>query len=339
MRAILALALALVSRMDGPLVLPLIMILSGLFSGFQVLDQPARQSWISLIVPRSVVPNAVGLNSIAGNLPLMVGPAIAGILIAEFGVFPSFMVQAVTQWATIVAVYFVRPQPAASTSREPMLRQIAEGIASVAAHPVLSWVVLVLVVSCACVRPYSQLLAALAANVLHVEARGYGIMLTVGGIGTIVGAITTALSRDGRRGVIWFVSGTLTAVCMIFLGYIQNFTLSLVVLAIMGWGTDGVHQLEQRSDPNPRAGRDARPGRSRSTSSITVFGIIPAGTLLVGARWLRSWDFRLRLPRGRGRRRSRHLGVVHPPSRPRDVNLSASRTSRQPRRTESRTEP
>ncbi|MBV8298265.1 MAG: MFS transporter, partial [Candidatus Eremiobacteraeota bacterium] len=78
-----------------------LMITSGLQAATQSFDAPARQSWVPLMVPREYVGGAIGLNSVAFNAPSVVGPPLAGLLIAAIGVAPCFLVNAVTTLAVV----------------------------------------------------------------------------------------------------------------------------------------------------------------------------------------------------------------------------------------------
>ena len=81
MTAVLAVLLAAALLTDMA-TLPVVLVLSGLQAATQSFDAPARQSWVPVLVPRELVGNAIGLNSFAFNAPSVVGPPLAGLLIA-----------------------------------------------------------------------------------------------------------------------------------------------------------------------------------------------------------------------------------------------------------------
>lgn len=279
-QALLALALAFTSEHRGPWVLGVIYLIAALQATAQTFDSPARQSWIPLLVPRHLIANAIGLNSIAFNAPMTVGPAIAGVLIGTVGVYFSFFVNATTACAVVVAVMLMAYAPAASTSREPVLRQIVEGIRFIASHPVLCWVIAMLVVTSFTVRPFTSLLAAYAAHVVHVDATGYGWLLAAGGVGTIAGAIITALYHSERRGSLWFGAAIVSALGLMGLGYTQGFWLAIFLQVILGLGmmsfVGSSNVLVQTLSP------DEMRGRAMSVYSMTILGLVPAGTLALG---------------------------------------------------------
>lgn len=279
-QAILALALAFASLHREPWVLYVVYLIAALQATAQTFDSPARQSWIPILVPRHLISNAIGLNSIAFNAPMTVGPAIAGILIGTAGVHVSFFVNAALTCSVVAALVFMTPAPPSSTSREPVMQQVAEGLRFIASHPVLRWVIGMLIVTSFTVRPFTSLLAAYATHVVHVDAWGYGLMLAAGGAGTIVGAVITALYHSERRGNWWFLAGIVSAVGLIALGYTHGFTLSLFEQAVLGFGmmsfVGSSNVLVQTLSPD-----DMR-GRAVSVYSMTILGLVPLGTLALG---------------------------------------------------------
>lgn len=280
-QALLALGLAFTALHRGPWVLAIIYLIAAGQASAQTFDSPARQSWIPLLVPRHLISNAIGLNSIAFNAPMTVGPAIAGVLIGAYGVHVSFFVNAVLAFAVVVAVLMMSPAPPSSSSREPVIKQIVEGIRFIGRHPVLCWVIVMLVVTSFMVRPFTSLLAAFAAHVVHVDATGYGVLLAAGGIGTIVGAIITALWHSERRGGLWFGAALVSALGLVGLGFTHAYGLAIVLQIVLGLGmmsfVGSCNVLVQTLSPD-----DMR-GRAMSVYSMTILGLVPAGTLVLGS--------------------------------------------------------
>ena len=258
-----------------------LMITSGLQAATQAFDAPARQSWVPVMVPREYVAGAIGLNSIAFNAPSVVGPPLAGLLIAGIGVAPCFLVNTITTLAVLVALGFMRPAPPSSTRRGNVLGAIVDGVRFLIAHPVLRWVVLLLVVASLTIRPYNFLLPAFAVHVLHTDAKGLGWLMAATGIGAIGGAFFTAASGGERRGPIWVGSAILAALGVIGLALTTTFALAAVCLAIIGLATlsfiGSSNILLQTLAP------DEMRGRAISVYSMILLGFVPLGSLLVGA--------------------------------------------------------
>ncbi len=276
----LSLLLAIVIS-SGFATIALLMTLSGLLAATQSFDSPARQSWVPILVPREFVSNAIGLNSIAFNAPAVVGPPVAGVIIAATGVAPCMAANAVLTLAVVLALCFMRPVPASSTRREGVWSSIKDGLAFLRRHPVLRWVVLQLIVTSLCVRPYTFLLPAYAAHVLHTDARGLGMLMAASGIGAIGGAIATAAFIPRRRSVLWASSAMVISLGIVCLGLAPTMPLAFAVLSVLGLGTltflNSSNILLQTLAPD-----DMR-GRVISAYSMIVLGLVPAGTLLLGS--------------------------------------------------------
>jgi predicted MFS family arabinose efflux permease len=278
--SVIALTLAVLATIHR-LELPAIFVLSALRSATQSFDSPPRQSWVPLLVPRAYVGNAIGLNSVAFNAPSIVGPPLAGLLILSTGVAASFYTNAVATLAVVVSLAFMKPAPPSSTKREPMLASIAAGLRFLWQQPVLRSVVLMLVVTSLCVRPYTQLLPAYAAHVVHVDARGFGLLLAAAGSGGILGSVVTALVGSRRRGAVWFASAAVMSLGTFALGFVHVFAVAFAVLMMIGLavlsfvGSSNV--LLQTLSPD-----DMR-GRSISVFSMIILGLVPLGSLLLGS--------------------------------------------------------
>jgi MFS family permease len=278
--SLIALALAVLAQFHV-LALWEIFVLSGARAATQSFDAPARQSWVPLLVPREFVGNAIGLNSIAFNGPSVLGPPLAGALILTVGVQTAFYFNAVSTLAVIVALVLMRPAPPSSAAREPMLEAMAAGARFLFGHPVLRSVVTLLVVTCICVRPYSQLMPAYAAHIVHVDARGLGLLLAASGVGAIGGSIITAVIGARRRGIVWFVSALVMSLSSMLLGITHVFAVALGILVVLGMavlsfaGSSNV--LLQTLAP------DEMRGRAISVFSMIMLGFVPLGSLALGS--------------------------------------------------------
>ena len=278
--ALLALVLALVmARNDASLAV--LMAISTLQAGTQAFDSPARQSWIPLMVGREYVGNAIGLNSFAFNAPSIVRPPIAGILIASAGVATCAFINAAATLAVVAALLFMKPVGVIEGRREPFVQQILDGVRFLAGDPVLRWVVLSLVVTSLFVRPYTFLMPAYAAHIVHTDARGLGILLAASGLGAIGGAFVTAMIRGDRRSAIWFWSCATMSLLFAVLGTIDNVPFALPVLVVLGSASltyiGTANFLLQTLAPD-----DMR-GRAISVYSMILLGLVPAGSLLLGS--------------------------------------------------------
>ncbi len=258
-----------------------LMITSGVNAATQSFDAPARQSWVPLMVPREYVGGAIGLNSIAFNAPSVVGPPLAGLLIAGIGVAPCFLANAVLTLAVVLALVFMKSAPPSSRRRGNVVAAIVEGVRFLIAHPVLRWVVLMLVVTSLTIRPYNFLLPAYAVHVVHTDAKGLGWLMAASGIGAIAGAFFTAATGGARRGTIWAISAALAALGVAGLGLTEHFGVAAAALTITGLATmsfiGSSNILLQTLAP------DEMRGRAISVYSMILLGLVPVGSLLIGS--------------------------------------------------------
>lgn len=279
--ALVALLLALLASSHRLTLLGLIL-LSALNSAANAFDAPTRQSWVPLLVDRKFIGNAVGLNSVAFNAPAVVGPAFAGLLIVWIGVAGAFYFNAAATLAVVVAVIMMRPSPPSVSTRESVLRSMHQGIAFIVSHPALRWIMLGQLVTAILVRPYSQLVAAFAVNVLHAGARGLGWAVSAIGIGGFAGALATAyFAQRERRSSFWMQAGCVMSFGLMVLGFVPTLHVSVFVLFAIGLGTmalmGATNTLIQVLSPeNVR-------GRALSVYTMIAIGVVPAGSLVDGA--------------------------------------------------------
>jgi MFS family permease len=259
-----------------------IFLLSACLAATQSFDAPARQSWIPFLVDREYVPQAIGLNQIAFNTPSIIGPPIAGLLIATVGIGASFYVNAATVLAVTTAVALMHPSPHVDSGvREPMFRAFSGGIRYIAGHPVLRWIVLILLTNALLLRPYNFLLPAYALHVVNTGPRGLGWLMAATGAGGVSGAVLTAIVTTDRRARRWFFAAATLAIAVLLLGLNHSFWLALIILFGLGIGslsfTGSTNILMQTGVPD-----DMR-GRTMSVYSMVMQGMVPAGTLLLGS--------------------------------------------------------
>jgi MFS family permease len=275
-----ALALAILATFSK-LGLAGLIVITAINAAANAFDSPVRQSWMPLIVDRAFVGNAIGLNSVAFNAPAVIGPAIAGILIVWVGIAGSFYVNAVATLAVVVAVAMMQPSPPPSGRREPMLLSIRTGIAFLATHPILAWIVGVFAVIAIFARPYAQLIPAYIVNTLHGGPQALGWAVAAAGIGGFGGAlITAAFAGRERRSTQWIIAGILTCGGLIVLGTLHSVAATLPVFFAIGVGTlaflGATNTLVQTLSPD-----DVR-GRAISVYTMIAIGVVPAGSLVVG---------------------------------------------------------
>jgi MFS family permease len=245
-------------------------------------DIPARQAFLIEMVDRETLMNAIALNSSMFNAARIVGPAVAGILVAAIGEGWCFFGNAVSYIAVIVALLLMRLEPRGER-RQPgsPLENVIEGFQFARrTEPVWTLLLLVGVVSLVAM-PYTVLMPIFADRVLHGGARGLGLLMGATGIGALLGALVlaarTQLEGLGR----WVaISAAAFGMTLVLFAFSQWFWLSFVVLIPAGFmmmiEMASTNTLLQAMSP------DRLRGRVMALYSMMFMGLAPLGSLYAG---------------------------------------------------------
>ena len=259
-----------------------ILVLAGLGGLAMAFDMPARQAFMVEMTSREHLMNAISLNSSIVNGARVVGPAVAGLMMAHVGMTLCFLANGLSFLAVIAGLLlmrlprFVPPAEPASTGRHML-----EGFIYVANHRRVRLLLLLFAVVGVFGWSYSVLLPAYARDILHVGERGYGALLSANGLGALVGALTVAIYGNRLRprwlilGGLWLFSATL-----LLLAVVRWYPLVLVCLAVSGWGMllyfSTTNTLIQTSVAD-----DMR-GRVMGIWALVFGGMMPIGALESG---------------------------------------------------------
>ncbi len=173
-----------------------IFVLAALLGVVNAFDIPARQAFLVEMVGREDLINAIALNSSMFNGARIIGPAIAGILVAAIGEGWCFFANGVSYIAVIVGLLLMNIAPAATRMREgSAVSHIVEGFRFAARTvPIRSLLLLLGLVSITGM-PYAVLMPIFADKIFHAGARGLGILMGFSGVGALMGALTLATRR------------------------------------------------------------------------------------------------------------------------------------------------
>lgn len=260
-----------------------IIVLAALLGAVNAFDIPARQSFLIEMVGREDLMNAIALNSSIFNGARVIGPAIAGILVASIGEGWCFFVNAVSYIAVIVGLLLMKLAP---FTREQIdaspLEHIIEGFRFVRnTRPIFTILLLIGLVSFLAM-PYSVLMPIFADRILHGGARALGILMGATGIGATLGALTLAL-RTGLRGLGRWVAIACGSfgVSLILFSASRWFVLSVVLLVPVGYSM--MLQMACSNTLIQAMAPDRLRGRVMSAYSMMFMGMAPLGALFSGA--------------------------------------------------------
>ncbi len=245
-------------------------------------DNPARNSLYPSLIPRSEFQSAVALNSVIPRLATLVGPAIAGILIATIGPATPFFVNGASYFALIAALVLMRTRlPAAAGPRSSMRSAIWGGIQFAMRSPILP-LVLGTEAVLSLFGHNSALVTIFARDVLHVGPAGLGLLLSAVGLGAIVGTVALVSTGEVRRkGAIMIGAGLLYGAALLAFSASTTFALSVTILFILGIA-DSVWAA-MRNTIIQLAATDAYRGRVTSLVTFTSRGLTNAGQIETGA--------------------------------------------------------
>ncbi|HTR48447.1 MAG TPA: MFS transporter [Verrucomicrobiae bacterium] len=260
-----------------------VIILAALMGIVNAFDIPARQSFLVEMVGREDLINAIALNSSMFNGARIIGPSIAGLLVAWKGEGWCFFANAVSYIAVIAGLLLMRipPKPRHAEMASPF-EHIAEGFRFVRnTAPIRALLLLIGLVSLVAM-PYAVLMPVFAARILHGNARTLGILMGAAGVGALAGALMLA-SRRGVRGL-----GKVVAIACGFFGtslilfsLSRWWTLSALLLIPVGFSVmtqmGATNTLVQSMVP------DRLRGRTMAVYSMMFMGMAPFGSLLSGA--------------------------------------------------------
>jgi len=248
----------------------------------RAIDIPARQSYVTDLVGRSDLPNAVALNSVIMNGARIVGPAVAGLLIAGFGVALAFFLNGISFVAVLVALVAIRTEGRPDANgRLGIMEGVLGALGYAARTPPVAFTLGLMVVVSLVVLNFNVIVPLVARDVLNQDAHGFGLLMSALGAGAVVGAFGVALLRRGEPPLGFLVgSGAMLCAGLVALALVGHFALAAAVLALLGCCqilfTTGCNTTLQLIAPNELR------GRVMGLYTVTFAGMTPFGSLLVG---------------------------------------------------------
>jgi MFS family permease len=260
-----------------------IIVLSSMLGIVNAFDVPARQAFIVEMVGKEDLMNAIALNSSMFNGARVVGPAVAGILVAQIGEAWCFFANSVSYIAVIAGLLMMTlPRKAPASSDASAMEQIVEGFRYVrTTKPVVTLLLLVGLISLVGM-PYTVLMPIFADQILHGGASGLGILMGATGTGALLGALTLA-TRSGLKGISRWIAMSCAGfgASLIVFSFSKSFWLSVAVLVPAGFSM--MLQMACTNTLLQTMVPDRLRGRVMAFYSMMVMGMAPFGALFAGA--------------------------------------------------------
>jgi MFS family permease len=259
-----------------------IFVLAGLLGVVNAFDIPGRQSFLIDMVGKEDLMNAIALNSSMFNGARVIGPAVAGILVAKIGEGWCFAANAISYVAVIIGLFMMRvDSPARSTEHSP-LEDIVEGFRWVSQTRIIRALLLLIGLVSLVGMPYTVLMPVFADKILHGGARGLGILMGATGVGALFGALTLA-AKTGVKGLGRWVAITCAGlgISLVCFSYSTSFWLSAALLLPAGYSM--MLQMACSNTLIQTMVPDQLRGRVMSLYSMMFMGMAPFGAFFGGA--------------------------------------------------------
>jgi MFS family permease len=278
---LLALVLAVLT-LTGKITIPEIFVLAAMLGIVNAFDIPGRQAFLVEMVGKDDLINAIALNSSMFNGARIVGPAVAGILVARIGEGWCFFANSVSYIAVIIGLFMMRVPPRQQRPQGSPIARILEGFRFVRSTAPIRAILLLLGLVSLVAMPYVVLMPIFADRILHGGARGLGILMGATGVGALLGALTLA-TRTGVYGLGKWITYSCAGfgVSLIAFGLSRNFWLSTALLVPAGFCM--MLQMSSSNTLIQAMVPDELRGRVMSVYSMMFMGMAPFGALLGGA--------------------------------------------------------
>jgi MFS family permease len=246
------------------------------------IDAPSRQSIIADLVGQRDLNSGIVLNATMFNVSRVIGPALAGLILTQYGPAWCFLINALSFIAVITTLLLLRLEPGRTQSSgfAPLAR-LREGWRFASRHPVIAPLLLLAIIASALTTNISQILPAFADTVLNAPRDGLAILSTATGVGCSIAALTMmTITRRVGRGRVVGVMLIFTALTTMLAAFATSIPVAALFFAGYGFGIIllfvTVNTLIQSQVP------DEFRGRVMSLYTLTFFGVGPFGALLLG---------------------------------------------------------
>jgi MFS family permease len=247
-------------------------------------DMPARQAFVvQMVEGREDLGNAIALNSSMVNAARLIGPSIAGVIIAAVGEGYCFLIDGISYIAVIISLLLMRitVEQARPAERKAILHELKEGWDYVVQFVPIRSILLLLALVSLVGMPYTVLMPIFAGNILHGGAHTLGFLMGASGVGALVAALMLAARKSVLGlGRVVPIAAALFGAGLIAFGYSRILALSLVLMLVTGGA-----MMEQMAASNTilqTIVEEDKRGRVMSFYSMAFMGMAPFGSLLAG---------------------------------------------------------
>jgi MFS family permease len=261
-----------------------IILLSGFQGVINAFDVPARQSFvIQMVEKKEDLSNAIALNSSMVNGARLLGPSLAGMLIAATGEGICFLLNALSYLFAIWALMLMQIEAkAAGNGKKSVITELKEGISYTFGFSPIRYIILLLAMVSLVGMPYSVLMPVFAKEILRGGPHTFGFLMGASGLGALIGALYLA-SRKSVAGLekIIPLSAAIFGTGLIAFSFSHIFLVSFVLMIITGLGM--MLQMASSNTMLQNIVADNMRGRVMSFFTMAIMGIAPFGSFLAGS--------------------------------------------------------
>lgn len=258
-----------------------VILLSFVLGAAAAMEQPARLAFVVDLVGKEDLSNAVALNSSGYNTARIIGPAIAGLVIASFGEAACFTLNSITYLVLILALLVIRvPQQPRTTERIRMVGSLKDGFKYIQGSKVIPGLLFIIAIASFLTIPYIALMPVFARDILKVGPEGLGFLLTAVGVGAILGALIVAYLHAGRRGKWLTIANVIGPIFLVL--FVISGSLPLSLLLVIMVGASNAIRLTLANSLTQLNTTDEFHGRVMSIFNLLFNGMSRVGALVIG---------------------------------------------------------
>ena len=260
-----------------------IILLSGFLGCINAFDVPARQSFlIQMVDKKEDLSNAIALNSSMVNGARLLGPSLAGMLIAATGEGICFLLNALSYIFVIWSLLLMKVSVTRHDKGKSILMELQEGVAYTFGFAPIRDIILLLTLASIMGMSYIVLMPVFAKEILMGEANTFGFLMGASGLGALIGAFYLASRKSvaGLEKIIPLAAGCFGA-GLILLSLTRAFALSLLLMVVTGLGM--MLSMASSNTVLQNIVKDDMRGRVMSFFTMAIMGTAPFGSLLAGS--------------------------------------------------------
>jgi MFS family permease len=245
---------------------------------------PVRHTLIPDLVSKQKVPSAVAINAVVFNVSRLVGPAIAGAVVAWYGIGAAYFINALSYIPAVIVLSIIRVaehEPHPSTG-EPYLAQLAEGLTYTRDHAPIRQIILLAGVSNFFGRGIMELMPAFSALIFGGGSGALAALMAAAGVGAILSSLMfSSRTFTAHLHEIVVVGGIGVGISLVLFGFVSSLPLGMLVVALMGLFGSLV-SIGSQTEVQIHVENRLR-GRVMSLWTITIVGGPAVGSVVAGA--------------------------------------------------------